>query len=178
VPVSIHVMSKCPDAIACESVVSDVLEQVGEIVDFTVDYITTSSSTPAKLECMHGPAECDGNKQQLCFAKEYPQWRTWYPFIICQNHHWTTLPSRSLAASCAAQVGGDYEGWVEECVKGSEGKALLAASAARTKSRGIQRSCTVQISGKNRCIRDGGVWKDCPGGGKASDFVRDICKAY
>lgn len=131
-------MSKCPDAIACESVLNDVLEQVGEVVDFTVDYITTSSSTPSKPKCMHGPEECEGNKQQLCFAKEYPHWHSWYKFILCQNRHWTALPSRSLAETCAHQAGGQYEGWMEECVHGPEGKVLLAASAARSKSLGIQ----------------------------------------
>jgi hypothetical protein len=178
VPVGIHVMSKCPDAIACEAFLPLVLDKVGAIVNLTVDYIATPYSQPEAPACMHGPAECEGNTQQLCFAQTYPDRSMWYDFILCQNQDWHSIPDRALAASCAIAAGGVYEGAVEDCVSGPKGLALLAASTARTRALEIRRSCTIRIAGKIRCIRDGGVWKDCEGGSEVEDFVRDICHAF
>ena len=55
---------------------------------------------------------------------------------------------------------------------------LLEDDFAATAATGIKTSCTLQVEGKTVCVRDGGEWKDCPGGSKAKDFHSTICKAY
>jgi hypothetical protein len=71
--------------------------------------------------------------------------------------HWAT---RVQSPPWPAQVGvlGAPRQAMEACMDGPEGAALMAASAGVTASRGMQRSCTVAIAGKKRCIRDGGRW--------------------
>lgn len=66
---------------------------------------------------------------------------------------------------------------IQACVKGPEGARLMAASAAEVKARGVKSSCTVMLDGAPRCVRDGGEWRDCPGGARDEDFVRSICAA-
>ena len=40
------------------------------------------------------------------------------------------------------------------------------------------RSCTIWIDDRPRCIHDGGVWYNCPGGPEVEDFIGTICTAY
>lgn len=35
-------------------------------------------------------------------------------------------------------------------------------------------SCTVFVEDTKRCVIDGGVWRECPGGFQVADFVRTI----
>jgi len=41
VPVILAVMSKCPDAVACEAVFDDVLTEVGDMMDLQLTFIAT-----------------------------------------------------------------------------------------------------------------------------------------
>ncbi|CAG8754226.1 890_t:CDS:2, partial [Acaulospora morrowiae] len=59
IPVELFVMSRCPDAVMCESVLSDVLKQVNEISNFTTNYIATlDDSAPYGAYCKHANIEC------------------------------------------------------------------------------------------------------------------------
>ena len=42
----------------------------------------------------------------------------------------------------------------------------------------VTRSCTVRLQGEVRCVRDGGVWKDCEGGSGVGDLVKDVERLY
>lgn len=66
---------------------------------------------------------------------------------------------------------------IDACVEGPEGASLLAASAATVQARSVVNSCTVAIGGKQRCVRDGGEWRDCPGGSGDGDFIASLCAA-
>jgi hypothetical protein len=59
-----------------------------------------------------------------------------------------------------------------------EGQQTLEDDFVATAAAGIKTSCTLQVEGKTVCVRDGGKWKQCPGGSEAEDFHRTICEAY
>jgi len=42
----------------------------------------------------------------------------------------------------------------------------------------VTKSCTVRLGGEVRCIRDGGVWKDCESGSEVKDLVGDVERLY
>lgn len=66
---------------------------------------------------------------------------------------------------------------VDECSKGQRGFELLVKSVQNTLDNGVGTSCTVFIDNKKRCVVDGGVWRECPGGSTVADFVRSIREA-
>jgi hypothetical protein len=48
---------------------------------------------------MHGPSECYGNMQELCYKHVHGE-ETWLPFILCLNEERAKIGSDELAASC------------------------------------------------------------------------------
>ncbi|KAG8909838.1 hypothetical protein FRC00_009335 [Tulasnella sp. 408] len=185
VPVTLGVMSRCPDAIHCENVMDTVFNEVGfEKVDVTLSFIGKLNSTAPKygVTCMHGEIECEGNLQELCMTNHVSEVRNWWPWLECVN-----LAGRErighlgTAVDCAIMTGIDWiEDGVRACVKGKEGESepegvrLLQESVKKTADLGITTSCTILISGKKRCVRDDGEWKDCEGGSSAADLERSI----
>ncbi|TFK75919.1 hypothetical protein BDN72DRAFT_356691 [Pluteus cervinus] len=169
VTVELGVMSRCPDALLCESVFNEVLPKVADKVDLSLLYIGKPNSTDQDfgITCLHGPEECAGNVQQLCVAKYAPS-STWWEFVQCQNYEGRyRVGSPDLALKCAEAVGIDWvQGGAGQCAgldgsgKGEEGVRLLRESVESTQTRGIVRSCTVLIQGQQVCIHDG-TWKSC-----------------
>ncbi|KAF9402199.1 hypothetical protein BGX21_010936 [Mortierella sp. AD011] len=66
---------------------------------------------------------------------------------------------------------------VDDCAKSQEGFDLLVESVQNTIDHGVSTSCTVFIDDKKRCVVDGGIWRECPGGSSVEDFVRSIKEA-
>jgi len=186
VPVTLGVMSQCPDAMLCEAVFDQVLKRVMDIVDLNLTYVArlNSSAPDFGVECMHGPDECAGSVQQLCVAK-YTNPREWWSFVRCQNYQGRDqVGTPEVALKCARAVGIDWvEGGAGNCAgldgsgKGAEGVKLLQESVQATKALGIEKSCTILINGRQVCIHDG-VWKECQAGHYPSDFIRQINNAY
>jgi len=186
VPVTLGVMSRCPDALICETAFDNVLKQVREIVNLDLTYIAkiNSSEPDFGVTCMHGPEECAGNVQQLCVAK-YASAVDWWSFVQCQNFQGRDqvgLPE--IARNCADAMKIDWEnGGAGECAgqdgsgKGVEGIQLLKESVYTTEALGIRKSCTVLINGREVCVHDG-EWKNCEGGHTTADFVRQIKHEY
>lgn len=114
VPVTLGVMSRCPDALFCEGVIDDVLGAVGDLADVALTFIGTcglslrltrlvwsygarrpnASDGEWGVTCKHGPGECLGNVLELCaVALEPPRpedveltWRPrWWDFTLCMN---------------------------------------------------------------------------------------------
>ncbi|KAG0346227.1 hypothetical protein BG004_002126 [Podila humilis] len=189
VDVTLFVMSRCPDAMKCEGTFAKVfdtpslaavnpkLSYIGSITR-TTDPSTTSVTTT--VICKHGPEECAGNIHQLCFKKYQPDHRIWVPVVIGMN---TINPYRigelQYVREVAKQIGGEAADTnkldlIEKCAKGSEGHELLVDSVQSTIDQQIGTSCTVFIDNKKRCVVDGGVWRECPGGFRVSDFVKTI----
>ncbi|KAF8165355.1 hypothetical protein B0H34DRAFT_234914 [Crassisporium funariophilum] len=184
VPVQLGVMSRCPDALLCESTFNDVLTHVKDKVDLSLIYVAKidASQPDFGVWCMHGPEECAGNVQQLCVHK-YAPFSQWWEFVQCQNYQGRDkIGGSDVALRCARNAGIDWEtSGAGQCAgldgtgKGSEGVALLKESAALGNKMGI--TCTVLISSRPVCIHDG-TWKDCENGHTVKDFVRQIEDEY
>ncbi|KAF9365526.1 hypothetical protein BGX34_009669 [Mortierella sp. NVP85] len=149
---------------------------------------TTSTTTTTTVTCKHGPLECAGNTQQLCFKKYFSDYRVWVPFVITMNSwHPVRIGDPNYAREVAERVVKDSDldnssvayqlDKVDECSKGQEGFDLLVESFEHTIHHGVGTSCTVFIDDEKRCVIDGGVWRECPEGSTVADFVRSIKEA-
>jgi len=189
VPMMLGVMSRCPDALHCESVIDRVLKNVRHKVDLSLTFIARMNESDPHygVTCMHGPEECAGNVQQLCAAKYEPFVR-WWEFVQCQNQRGRTRVGKpEVALECAKAAGIHWQqSKTGECAgrngagrgKEFEGVALLKRSVQASESLGIRKSCTIIINGKQVCVRDDGMWKDCKAGHRPEDFIRQINAEY
>jgi len=182
VPVTLGVMSRCPDALLCESVFDEVFEKVGhQKVDLSLTFIgQLNTSEPVYgTTCKHGPLECAGNVHELCAAKYAGDSSAWWPFLHCLNHQGLELIGlEGIAVYCAQIAKIDWvDSGIETCVNGEEGSRLLRESVRQSQKLGIQKSCSVLISQKVRCVRDGS-WQNCDGGHEPQDFVDLINAEY
>lgn len=158
VPVTLAVMSACPDAILCESVFDQVIGRLGHSkVAISLTYIAgfvnpptfslasaspygkqhsvNASDTTYGVTCRHGVLECAGNIQQLCTAQRFPS-RTWWPFVQCMNDHdRSEIGTDAVAEECSLAVGHRYDGreGVAQCARGEEGTTLLKKSIENTR---------------------------------------------
>ncbi|KDR83751.1 hypothetical protein GALMADRAFT_54325 [Galerina marginata CBS 339.88] len=186
VSVQLGVMSRCPDALLCESRFNDVLAKVLDKVDLSLVYVAKvdESKPDFGISCLHGPDECAGNVQQLC-ASKYAPFSNWWEFVKCQNFQGReNIGLPDVALKCAEVAGIDWgSSGAGECAgldgsgKGTEGVALLKASTLLGIGLNITKSCTVLISGRAVCVHDG-TWKDCEKGHTVNDFVRQIAQEY
>lgn len=167
VPVVLGVMSRCPDAMLCESVWDRVLQRVGDKVDISLSFIAkpNASDETYGITCLHGVEECAGNVHELCVAKYHPT-PEWWSFVQCENFQGRTqvgLPD--TAVKCAEVAGFEWENdRARTCAgdsgHGHEGVRLLQESVETSKQLGIQKSCTILINGRQVCIHDG-TWYEC-----------------
>lgn len=61
---------------------------------------------------------------------------------------------------------------------GDFGLGMLKASFERSSEANVTKSCTIRLDGEERCIRDGGEWKQCEAGHSVEDLVADIVELY
>ncbi|KAF6762622.1 hypothetical protein DFP72DRAFT_876365 [Ephemerocybe angulata] len=186
VPVQLGVMSRCPDALLCESLFNEVLPEVLDKVNMSLVYVAKfdPSDDIFGVKCLHGVEECAGNAQQLCVKKYAPR-ENWWEFVQCQNYQGRAkigLPE--VALQCAKTAGIDWRSsGVGKCAgfdgsgTGEEGVDLLRQSVELGQDLGITKSCTVLINGRKVCVHDG-TWKECEGGHEKSDFVKLIEDEY
>ncbi|KAF9259491.1 hypothetical protein L218DRAFT_908181 [Marasmius fiardii PR-910] len=186
VPVQLGVMSQCPDALLCENVFDQVLQEVSGKVDLSLVYIGNidPSEPDFGVTCKHGPGECAGNVHQLC-VKEHSDFSQWWEFVNCNNFQGRNkIGTPEVATKCAKSAGLDWDGsGIGECVgpdangTGAEGVALLKESVKLGKQMGLTTSCTVVINNQKVCIHDG-TWKECENGHTVNDFIRQINAEY
>ncbi|XP_006460090.1 hypothetical protein AGABI2DRAFT_191859 [Agaricus bisporus var. bisporus H97] len=167
VPVQLGVMSKCPDALLCESTFNEVLGKVGDKMDLSLVYVAKfDESKPdfGGIICKHGAEECAGN---------------------CQNFEGIAQigkPSVALKCAEAAQIDWNASG-AGQCAgedgsgKGDEGVDLLRKSVRLAHDLEVTKSCTIIINSRRVCVHDG-TWKECEGGHTVNDFVRQINDEY
>ncbi|KAF9974146.1 hypothetical protein BGZ73_002484 [Actinomortierella ambigua] len=178
--VTLFVMSRCPDAVKCEDTFWRVLQtkDLPEVA-LTLSYIGSLQEQPdgtTTVTCKHGAPECAGNVQQLCFTKYNPDHQVWFRFVNTLN---TVNPWRigdiEYAREVAKKIGAEANfDAVAQCAQSDEGYQLHVESIKRTMSAKVSTSCTVFIEGQKRCVVDGGVWRECPGGSRVEDFVESI----
>ena len=85
------------------------------------------------------------------------------PFISCLNRRPSQIGnSLSYTLHCAERTKvNDFTSVVQPCAESQEGEDLLIESVGRCDQLNTHTSATIRIAGKNVCVRDGGVWKDC-----------------
>ncbi|KAI8579897.1 hypothetical protein K450DRAFT_239617 [Umbelopsis ramanniana AG] len=177
VPVELFVMSKCPDAVHCEATFDNVFKKISVPVALDINFIAQPAPfEPLKFSCKHGPSECLGNMQELCYRHVHGD-ETWFSFIQCLNKDMLNIGTDKLGVSCAEKQGKTYA-LVRDCMVNGTATELLSKSVQRTASLGVSTSCTVFINNKRRCVYDSMQWKDCPGGSSVDDFVKSIEDAY
>ena len=109
---------------------------------------------------MHGVAEVDGDKIQLCVQKHYPD--KLLAFVACQNKNYKDL-KRSVGM-CAAKSGLDAQ-VITECAEGEEGSQLLSESIKNSRAAGATGSPTMYFGGNLYSgLRD------------TNSFKKEVCK--
>ena len=179
VPLEAHIMSKCPDARDClRDLIVPAMEQVVSRVDFTLSYIGKVDND-SNVQCMHGQTECLGNMMMACAAQLYPDdVKISLGFSTCLILSYQKIPQKELVQGCAMEHSVDFEK-LNDCIsEEGHGLDLLESSVEHSADAGVTKSCTVRVNGETWCIRDGGEWKDCPGGHNVSDLVGEVDRLY
>lgn len=192
VNVTLAVMSRCPDALACEAAFDKVLDRVNAKTRVTMSYIgSIDKDSKYGASCMHGDQECAGNIQQLCVQDALNPVRAgedfdlspsaaqkkWWNFLQCQNYAGLSkIGDEGLAQRCLRVVDGPswQKDGIAKCVHGKQGKKLLQHSLRASKKADLAKSCTIVFESGKKCIRDGGAWKDCDLGHQPADFIAEI----
>lgn len=53
----------------------------------------------------HGPSECLGDIQELCFKHVHPDQRDWFAFDLCLNEHYEDIGNdKQLAHDCGKRM--------------------------------------------------------------------------
>jgi len=186
VPVMLGVMSRCPDALLCETLFDKVIPKVAPKIDLSLAYVAKINSSDSEfgVTCPHGRDECAGNVQQLCVAKYTPM-RAWWEFVMCQNYQGRDqIGTPDVAFRCARTAKIDWaDSGVGRCAgldgsgTGAEGVLLLQKSIWITNLLGITKSCTIVINAEKVCVHDE-TWQACENGHEIGDFVRQIEAEY
>ncbi|KAH9965871.1 hypothetical protein BC827DRAFT_1180510 [Russula dissimulans] len=187
VPVTLGVMSRCPDALKCEALFDSIIPRVREKINLSLAYVAKFNVSDPQfgVSCMHGPGECAGNVQQLCVQKHTTSIQAWWEFVMCQNYQGRDeIGKPEVASRCARIAGIDWEmsgagrcAGLDGSGKGYEGLQLLHDSIRLVESLGITKSCTIIINTEKVCVLDGS-WKECENGHEVKDFVKQIEAAY
>ena len=174
-------MSKCPDARDClQKFVLPAMEKVSDKVDFRLSFIGKVTNEDDGVQCMHGQTECLGNIIELCAAHLYPDPKIYLGFTMCLSKSYSDIPKRDLIEECALEHSIEFSK-LNECMSaddGANGMAYLRESVERSAALNVTTSCTVRLDNKIRCIVDGGRFRNCTGGSKPGDLVKDINGLY
>ncbi|EKG16578.1 Gamma interferon inducible lysosomal thiol reductase GILT [Macrophomina phaseolina MS6] len=181
VPLEAHIMSKCPDALDClQLLVLPTMVEISDRIDFKLSYIGKPTDHDDGVECKHGESECLGNMIELCAADKYPDPKIYLGFTYCLTRQYEKIAERHMIQDCAMEHGIDFAR-INDCLTQDDGgyvADLLQASFVRSAEANVTKSCTIRLDEKVRCIRDGGEWKDCPGGSDRDSLIRDINNLY
>ena len=158
--VEFYVMSKCPYGTQVENAFAPVLEQMGDAVDFQLNYIVKESA-PGTFESLHGDTEVTGDIAQLCAKSYYPD--KYFKMIVCQNKDAANMATNWK--QCAQDLGMDTAK-LQKCLDTDEGKGLLRTSMQRTMARGATGSPTMYFNDVSY-----------QGARDAASFQREICKS-
>lgn len=175
VHVDFYVMSKCPDARKCELLFLPSLLKLSSIVNLTVSFIG-SEPRSNEFDCMHGPGECLGNKQQLCVQKHAPQTK-FIQYLQCQSKHIENIPDNG--EQCVKEVADEQLKWsdIQTCLDSNQANELLHQSLDKTHAASVSKSCTIHLNGKFWCMHDGGFY-GCSEGRDEKSFIKSICSRY
>lgn len=162
VKVEFYVMSQCPYGTQVENAIAPVLENMGDAIDFHLDYIVTETA-PGVFQSLHGAKEVTGNIVQLCAAKYYPKDYQYMKMIVCQNNDAANVDTNWEA--CARQNGMDVEK-LRSCLNSEEGKTLLRESMQKAQARNARGSPTMYFNNEQY-----------NGARDSLSFQRAVCKS-
>jgi len=161
VEMSFHIMSKCPYGVKVAQAITPVARKLGNRFKLNIEYIGNEEN--GELSSMHGEAEVNGDKIQLC-VHEHGSNDAWLNFLDCQNENWRSIPEGW--ERCATQADLNVEE-LRECYTGEEGTRLLRASFRASEKAGASGSPTMFLAGNEYS------------GGRTEDaFGRAICSQY
>ncbi len=142
VDVTFHVMSQCPYGIQVENAIEPVLEELGDNINFRLEFI--AGETDSGFSSLHGQPEVEGNMIQLCVQELYPE--ELIDFVVCQNDNPQDL--KGSVEDCAEEAGIDDHSDIKACAEGEQGAELLRESIRKSQEAGAQGSPTMYISGE------------------------------
>ncbi|NQU79811.1 hypothetical protein HQ545_08650 [Candidatus Woesearchaeota archaeon] len=139
--VTFYVMSQCPYGTQVEDAIAPVLKEMGNSVDFRLEFIAGESGDG--FTSLHGQPEVEGNIVQLCVQEHYPD--NLMGFVVCQNKNPQDL--KGSIEKCAEDNSIDSVK-IKECADGEEGKQLLSESIKKSQAVNAQGSPTMYFNDK------------------------------
>ncbi len=137
--VDVFVMSHCPYGVMAMDAMKEVLDVFGKEIDFTINYIA-NEVTKGTFRSLHGPAEVDEDKRELCAKKHFP--KNYMDYIWCRNKNIRSTDWKSCAKGpIKASV-------IEKCFQGDEGTKLLSENIKKANSMQIGASPTWLVNNK------------------------------
>lgn len=172
-------MSKCPDAQVCVQQYAADIAALNGYIDVQFSHIVQDMSEDgSQVKCMHGPSECDGNRQQACIQQQAKARSTQtdttlqlYNYILCDVKDFKNIPDN--AEQCASDTGFDYN-VLHNCYNSERGVQALRQSVARTRAAHAKKSCTMTLDSSPFAIHDG-VWNTADK--QAPNLIQAVCDA-
>jgi len=118
-----------------------------------------------KVQCQHGPQECAFNMIEACGIEHLKDAGLYMPFIFCIEGSDNTLTPAQVIEKCAPH---SFMGSITTCFgdgKGTDGSALIAQIAAKTKPLNHQYTPWVLINGNHSVAAE-------------NNLEKAICTAY
>lgn len=161
VTMEMYVMSQCPYGTQVEDAIQPVLEQLGDSVDFNLEFIGeiyteteyTQMNPQRQAQChekadgkyycsLHSKPEVDGDIIQLC-AREYTSELFVMDFVVCMNKNARAIPGNW--GGCATELEMPVEK-MRMCYEGEEGRALYAESVKKADEANARASPTLFVN--------------------------------
>ncbi|MFO0554120.1 MAG: DsbA family protein [Polyangiaceae bacterium] len=142
----VFVMSQCPFGVKGLDAMKEVLEnykKANASIDFKVNYIGDGDAASG-LKSMHGQGEVDEDLREVCAIEHYKADLKFMDYIWCRNKN---IKDTNWQSCTGGDTGIDTD-VIKTCSEGDEGKKLLTASFAYSKSLGIGASPTWLANGK------------------------------
>jgi 2-hydroxychromene-2-carboxylate isomerase len=136
----LFVMSQCPYGAKALIAVAEALPVFGKDMSVRVHFIGDEQN--GQLSSMHGQSEVDEDIREICAVNKFAKDQQFMKYLACRSKDYRNPEWKP----CAKEAGMD-EAVIQKCFDG-EGKELLKASFAFSKSLGIGASPTFLGNGK------------------------------
>mmetsp|Transcript_46049 Transcript_46049/g.127942 ORF Transcript_46049/g.127942 Transcript_46049/m.127942 type:complete len:194 (-) Transcript_46049:151-732(-) len=141
-------------------------EGFAEILDITLLPYGNAEGSGSKIECQHGPNECEVNMVEACAIKHLPSQEEHLPFIFCSEAAAQTKKAANIIESCspnstvASSITGCFGGG-----HGDEGVTLENAIAKATQPLHHKYTPWVVLEGRHSAMAE-------------DNLEKAICRAY
>lgn len=159
VKLDFYVMSQCPYGTQVVDAIAPVLAQLGNDIDFNLNFISTDLGD-GEFKSLHGEPETKGNIVQLCAAKYNPN--KYIDMIVCQNKDAKSIPDNWEGCATGLNVES-----IKACYEGTEGRELLSENVKLASEVGATGSPTIYLNDK-----------PYSGGRSEGNFLRALCDAF